>query len=259
MREPRPSAGVVAVVPVFNEAATVAAVVGAVGRVCPVVVVDDGSTDGSAERARAAGALVVTHGRRRGKGAALRAGFAAALAMGARAVVTVDGDGQHDGADLPRLLAAAAASPEALVLGDRLAGRGDPVPLLRRLAIGVADRVLGWLTGTRLRDSQCGLRVYPARFLRAVPLREEGFVLETEALVIAVRAGHPVVSVPVRARYPAARAGRFRALADTGRIAWYLTRVAVGEALRRLGPATTPVPAVATGPSAPRRAAGRGR
>lgn len=255
----RPGAGVVAVVPVFNEAATVAAVVAAVGRVCPVVVVDDGSTDGSAERARTAGAHVVVYGRRRGKGAALRAGFAAALAMGARAVVTVDGDGQHDAADLPRLLAAAAASPDALVLGDRLAGRGDPVPFRRRLAIGVADRVVGWLTGTRPRDTQCGFRVYPARFLRAVPLREEGFVLETEAVVAAVRAGCPVMSVPVRARYPAARAGRFRALADTGRIAWYLTRVAAGEALRRLRPATTPVPAVAGGPPSSRRGAGRGQ
>src|SRR5688500_13418984 len=118
MPGPRPEGGavtgVVAVVPVFNEAETVGGVVGGLARVCSVIVVDDGSTDGSGARAAAAGAAVVRTARRGGKGAALRAGFAAALRMRAAAVATLDGDGQHDPAELPRLLAAARRVPEAL-------------------------------------------------------------------------------------------------------------------------------------------------
>lgn len=225
--------GLVAVVPVFNEAATVGRVVRQLRRVCPVIVVDDGSTDDGAARAAAAGASrVVRTPRRAGKGAALRAGFAAALGMGATAVATLDGDGQHDPADLPRLIAAAHRAPRALVVGDRLGGRGgDRIPVLRLGAIRISDRALAWVTRTTLKDTQCGFRIYPAVLLGAITLREGGFVLETEALVRTVQAGYPVISVPVRAIYPPDRAGRFRAVADGARIARYL----LGEFRRGVG------------------------
>jgi glycosyltransferase involved in cell wall biosynthesis len=171
---------------------------------------------------------------RAGKGAALRVGFAAALRRGADLIATLDGDGQHDPAELPRLLAAARKAPGALVVGDRLTVRGDPIPGLRLGAIRVADGVLGWLTRVRVHDSQCGFRLYPATLLRALSLREGGFVLETEALVGAARLGHPVVSVPVRAIYPAGRASRFRALSDGARIGCFLARAALREAPGRL-------------------------
>jgi glycosyltransferase involved in cell wall biosynthesis len=235
---------VVAVVPAYDEAPTIGAVVRGVRAACPgvtVVVVDDGSADGTARTAAAAGAdRVLRTPRHAGKAEALRAGFAAALAAGADVVATLDGDGQHDPADLPRLLAAARGAPGALVLGDRLgAGVGDPIPGARLRAIQSADRVLRWLLGVPLRDSQCGLRCYPAALLRRLSLREAGFVIETEALVGAARLGHPLVSVPVRSIYPPGRASRFRALGDTARIGWYLTRAAIGEVGHRLlhGPA----------------------
>ncbi len=228
-----------AVVPAFNEAPTVGAVVAALREVCPVIVVDDGSTDATGARALAAGATrVIMRARRGGKGAALRGGFAEALRLGARAVATLDGDGQHDPADLPRLLAAARSSPRALVLGNRLAREdGARIPAARRGAIRLADRVVRWLTGAAIRDTQCGFRVYPAAFLRAAALREEGFVLETEALVGAVRLGYPLVSVPVRAIYPPGRRSRFRALGDGLRIGWYLTRQLAMSGPARLAPA----------------------
>lgn len=228
--------GVVAVVPVFNEAATVGAVVRRLREVCPVIVVDDASTDGSGAKAAAVGAAcVLRNPRRAGKGAALRWGFAEALRRDATAVATLDGDGQHDPRDLPRLLAAAREAPQALVVGDRLARPdGDRIPATRLGAIRVADWCLRRLTRAGIRDTQCGLRVYPAAFLRAVSLREEGFVLETEALVRAARAGYGVVSVPVRRIYPPGRASRFRALADGGRIGWYLARESLREVGRRL-------------------------
>jgi glycosyltransferase involved in cell wall biosynthesis len=235
-RTPASPSVVVAVIPVFNEAATVAGVVTRLRDLCPVIVVDDASTDTSAVRAAAAGAsCVIRTGRRTGKGGALRAGFAEALRRDAGAVVTVDGDGQHDPGDLPRLLAAARRAPGALVVGDRLRCRGgDRIPRVRRLAIRAADRFVRWLTRTPICDTQCGFRVYPAAFLRAVALREEGFVLETEALVGAARRGHALVSVPVRAIYPPGRASRFRALADGVQIGRYIAREVLREAPRRL-------------------------
>jgi glycosyltransferase involved in cell wall biosynthesis len=224
---------VMAVVPAYDEAPTIGAVVRGVREACPevvVVVVDDGSTDGTARTAVAAGAdrvLRSTH--RAGKAAALRAGFAAALAAGADVVATLDGDGQHDPTDLSRLLAVARGVPGALVLGDRLVAGGDPIPGSRLRAIQAADRVLRWLLGVPLRDSQCGLRCYPAALLRRLSLREPRFVVETEALVGAARLGHPLVSVPVRSIYPTGRTSRFRALGDGARVAWYLARLVVQE------------------------------
>jgi glycosyltransferase involved in cell wall biosynthesis len=226
----------IAVVPVFNEADTVGRVVRQLRRVCPVIVVDDGSTDGGGARAAAAGATrVLHHAERAGKGAALRAGFQAALGMGAAAVATLDGDGQHDPADLPQLIAAARRSPRALIMGDRVSRRrGDRIPVVRLGAIRLSDRALRWLTGWAVKDSQCGFRIYPAPLLEVIPLREEGFVLETAVLVRAVRAGYALVSVPVRAIYPPGRAGRFRAVSDGVRIGWYVLREASRELAARV-------------------------
>lgn len=226
MRPDDASAGTWAVVPVFDEAPTIAAVVHALRALCPVIVVDDASTDGSGERARAAGATrVVRHARRSGKGGALRTGFSVALGAGAERVATLDGDGQHDPADLGRLLRAARRLPRALVLGNRLDDPGgDAMPPLRRLAVEAADRAVSRVGGVRVRDSQCGFRIYPAGLLAEVGIAHGGFVLETAILVRAVRAGYPLVSVPVRRLYPPGRVSRFRPVADAARIGWFLVR-----------------------------------
>jgi hypothetical protein len=140
--------------------------------------------------------------------------------------MTLDGDGQHDPADVPRLRAAHRQTPDALILGDRFApGAGDPIPTLRRLAIRAADRALGSIVPGPVSDSQCGFRIYPGSFLRDVMLREGRFVLETEAVVQAARAGYRLVSVPIRSVYPPGRQSRFHAVTDVARIAWYLARV----------------------------------
>jgi glycosyltransferase involved in cell wall biosynthesis len=230
------SRDLVVVIPIFNEAATVGGLICRLRRLAPVVVVDDGSTDEGATRALAAGAArVIRRARREGKGAALKAGFAEALRMGAAAVATLDGDGQHDPSDLPRLAAASRRAPRALILGDRLTAAWPAQgPRARLAAVRLADRAVRWITGTRIRDSQCGFRIYPAPLLQAVPLREERFVLETEVLIAAARGGHELRSVPVRPIYFEGRESRFRPWSDGSRIAWYLAREATRELGRRL-------------------------
>ncbi len=218
------------VVPAFEEAATVGRVVEAARAHGPVLVVDDGSRDATAAVARAAGAEVIRHPRRLGKGQALRTGIAAARARGAALVATLDGDGQHDPADLPALLAAAREGPRAVVVGSRVTGRaGGGVPAGRLNAIRVASFFLSWVTGLRLHDTQSGFRVYPLALFDEARTRRGGFVFETEVLVAAAARGYAVREVPVRVVPRAARRSRFRPLADGGAIGAYLARQALGR------------------------------
>ena len=214
------------VIPVYNEAGTIGAVVRGAARHGDVLVVDDGSTDGSSEAAARAGADVIRVERRGGKGAALRRGLAEALARDAQRVVTMDGDGQHDPDDLPRLLAAAGHAPDALVIGGRLGGLGRravvPLPSGRVAAIRVAGFFINWLTGAPVSDTQSGLRVYPAGLIACVRPHGEGFVLESEMLLEAAARGWRLVEVPVAAIHFAERRSRFRPVRDGTAVGAYL-------------------------------------
>ena len=156
------------VIPAFNEAPSLGDVVSRARRHGAVLVVDDGSSDGSGAVASAAGADVLRLHRRRGKGEALRLGFREALAKGVDRVITLDGDGQHDPGDIPRLLQAAAESPHALVIGGRLTwtAADEIMPPGRLAALRVAGFFINWLTGVSVADTQSGFRVYPAEFAR---------------------------------------------------------------------------------------------
>lgn len=219
------------VVPVFDEARTVGDVVRAARRHGPVLVVDDGSRDDSAVVAGAAGAEVLRHPRRLGKGQALRTGLAAARQRGATHVVTLDGDGQHAPDDLPALLCAARDAPDAIIVGSRLraAGAAEGLPPGRLNAIHVAGFFVNWASGLHLADTQSGFRVYPLAALDRLNLRRGGFVLETEVLVAAAARDVPVKDVPVTVIPRAGRRSRFRPLADGIAIGAYLA----GQTLAR--------------------------
>ena len=184
----------VIVIPVFDEAATVGRVVAAACAHGPVVVVDDGSRDESAGVAVRAGAEVLRHGRRLGKAQARLSGIAAARRRGAALIVTLDGDGQHDPAAIPALLAAARAAPRTVIVGNRLAGPGT-LPVARRNAIRVASFFAGWTSGLSVRDSQSGFRVYPLALFDEVRPRRGGFVFETEILLAAAARGWAVEEI----------------------------------------------------------------
>ena len=225
------SASVAIVIPALDEALAIREVAtDALALGYPVFVVDDGSRDGTAAAIADLPVTVIRHDATQGKGQSLKDGFAAAFAQGATAVVTLDGDGQHAAADVPRLVAAHAQSPRALVLCARTR-RAGPRPLLRHFANGFADFWISWACGLRVLDSQCGQRLYPRVLVESIALPASGgFTFESEVLIEAARAGFPIAGVPILARYHAGRRpSHFRPFADIGKI----TRMVAGKILRR--------------------------
>ncbi|KRD76924.1 glycosyltransferase family 2 protein [Lysobacter sp. Root983] len=227
MTEPgRPERDNVAVViPALNESLRIReTVIGALAHCPNVIVIDDGSDDGTAECIADLPATVLRHPRRMGKGASLRDGFREALRRGYAGVLTLDGDGQHDPADLPRLLASAQRHPGCIVIGARLRKRAS-APVYRRLANEFGDWGIGWGCGYRIADSQSGQRYYPAAVCALDEVPGEDFVFEAQILISAARRlGTGVVSVPIESRYQQAndevrfRKSHFRPLRDLYRI-----------------------------------------
>jgi len=205
-----------AIVPAYETAGLVGEVVRGVLRRLPrAIVVDDGSRDGTAEEARAAGAEVVRHERNLGKGAAIRTGLLRAAAEGHDVAVTIDSDAQHDPDDLPAVLAP--ADPHALVLGVRdLAAAG--APRANRMSNAISNFFISRFAGMTLPDTQCGFRRYPVHETLALGLRGTGYEMEAEAILRARRARWPIVSVPIHVRYPAKRVTHFRIARDVPRI-----------------------------------------
>jgi glycosyltransferase involved in cell wall biosynthesis len=192
------------VLPAFNEEEAVAEVVHEVLGNLPGVhclVVDDGSSDSTAEVASAAGAMVASMPFNLGVGGAMRLGFRYALEQGFENVVQIDADGQHDPADVAALLAHLESYD--IVIGSRFAGRGDyDVHGPRKWAMSTMSRVLSRIAGARLSDTTSGFK---ANGPRAVRLFAKTFPAEylgdtVEALVIAARAGCRITQVPVSMR-----------------------------------------------------------
>src|ERR1700677_1730945 len=151
------------VIPAYQEAATIGAIVAgcrAADCVLDVIVVDDGSTDATADHARSAGARVLRNDRNQGKGASLARGFAAAMELDAGWVVTLDGDGQHRPDDLVQVFARARETPDRIIIGSRRAD-GHAAPRARYIANRVADFWVSLASGHAVDDSQSGFRVYP--------------------------------------------------------------------------------------------------
>jgi len=218
---------VLAVIPAYNEAATVRDVASrTLGQLKDVIVVDDGSTDGTAAALAGLPVTLVSNPANLGKGASLWRGFAAAIAAGADAVVTLDADGQHCPEDIPRLLAAAAEHPGRIVIGARLWDR-DKVPGLRYFGNRFANFWVAWAAGAPVADSQSGFRLYPAAVLKHVNVFHgpgARFAFESEMLIEAGRAGVRTCAVPIAALYPAnARASHYRSAVDTARIVRMIT------------------------------------
>ena len=204
-----------ALIAAFNEEAHVADVVkGTALHASPVVVVDDGSTDGTAARARDAGALVIRHDRNLGKGRAIRTGLEYALTQDRSHVLFLDADLQHDAAEIPRLVARAEQGRGDFVLGEREL-RKNAMPATRFYANVVGSAILSRFIGANVADSQSGFRLIRADLLRRVRLTGTGYEIETEMLIKLVRAGAAVERVAVRRLQYEGAQSKIRPFRDT--------------------------------------------
>ncbi|HEY2409075.1 MAG TPA: glycosyltransferase family 2 protein [Polyangiaceae bacterium] len=187
---------------------------------CLLCVVDDGSSDRTAEQARAAGAELVQHVRNLGKGAALSTGFRRLQELGAETVVAVDADGQHP-PEQAVMLAQHPAPASALLLGVRdLEAAG--APRMNRFSNRFSNRFLSWASGHALADTQCGLRRYPLVTTIELGVRAAGYGFEAEVILRALRRGLSIVEVPVTVIYPppSERVSHFHAVRDPAKIVY---------------------------------------
>lgn len=219
------SASLVCVIPAYDAEGTVARVIAALreslGQVI-VVGVDDGSVDRTGEVLRAHCDRAIAFPDNRGKGAALRAGFLEALAMGGEAVLTIDADGQHDPACAPRLVDALGDAD--LVIGSRV--RAGTMPVRRRITNALSAAAARRLGGCSVADPQSGFRAMRASVLRAIRAVGDRYEYETDFLIRAARAGFRIASVPVPTIY--GPPSHFRELRDGLRVVATFCRHARG-------------------------------
>jgi glycosyltransferase involved in cell wall biosynthesis len=214
-----------AVIPCFNEAAGIGEVVARVrGHLPKVIVMDDGSTDATVDRARAAGAEVIRFNKNCGKGLALQAGWRRAHELGFTWMLMLDGDGQHSADDIPKFFVRAGKNACSLVVGNRM-GDCTAMPFLRHTVNRWMSRRISRMTGVVLPDSQCGFRLAHLETLLNLPIRAHRFEIESAMLLAFYRAGRSIEFVPVQTLYHNT-VSKINPLTDTFR--WLRWRFAQG-------------------------------
>jgi glycosyltransferase involved in cell wall biosynthesis len=169
-----------------------------------VILVDDGSQDGTAEAVKDLPITLIRKDRNGGKASALLLGFGRALEEGAAAVITLDADGQHFPEEIPLFLQAFQKHPDHVIVGSRLWNRAA-VPGIRYWANRFATFWVSWASGVNLQDAQSGFRLYPGALLKSVSAghgTQQGFTFESEFLINAARAGCGISFVNIRVVYP---------------------------------------------------------
>ena len=200
---------VVAAIPCFNEQQFIGDVVSkARNHVDLVIVIDDGSSDDTAKVAQAAGAEVIRHEARQGAGAATKSGFEAAKKNNADVLVTLDGDGQHDPNDIPRLLNPILDGEADLVIGSRFLIPSSPdirfktnAPRYRKFGINIITWLYNLGSSTKVSDSQSCFRAHSQRIIDAINITEDGFGFSVQVLIQARRKGFAIKEVPISCLY----------------------------------------------------------
>ena len=217
---------VVAVMPAFQEEPRIAeAVFGVKQLISTVIVVDDGSTDQTGQKAKDAGAIVLRHVINRGQGAALKTGSLAALALGADIVVHVDADGQHDPEFLPTLIEPIERGEADVVFGSRFLGvEALDMPPLRRTVLLAGKLFSTYVLGIpyRVTDSQAGLRAVSSAAARRIDFRQDGKAHCSEILRSVTRSDLRWREIPIRVRYTSETLAKGNKTSDAFRIVWEL-------------------------------------
>ena len=202
---------IVALIPTYNEIEYIAEVVQRTRTHLPVVVIDDGSTDGSGAAAAEAGATVLRHAENRGKGAALATGIGWALEHGCEAAVTLDADAQHDPDEIPAFLEAYRRDLADMIIGRR---NFSQMPFRNQLGNRLGNWILSWALRRHIPDNQCGFRLLNHRAMETLRFSTTGFEFEVEMIVQAIIAGLRMAWVPIRTIY-AGESSHFRPFWDS--------------------------------------------
>jgi glycosyltransferase involved in cell wall biosynthesis len=210
---------IAAVIPAFQAEPWIGQVASLTLEIVPdVLVVSDGSVDGTADRARETGAEVMALPFNQGKGAALRHAFDSLFQRGFEAVVTLDADGQHVPGDIPKLIDAWRHGAD-LVLGSREHAFAE-MCRLRRTSNWTSSRLISVAAGRRIADVQTGFRIYSRNLIEATGFPESRFDAESAVVVRAARLGFRIAAVPISLKYTDGRAtSHYRPFVDSVRIA----------------------------------------
>ncbi|MHA1594977.1 MAG: glycosyltransferase family 2 protein [Candidatus Baldrarchaeia archaeon] len=210
---------VACVIPAYNEEPNIGHVVKGAKKYCDlVIVVDDGSTDRTSLEAKREGAIVIRHQRNLGKGAALRTGFKSAIEHGADVIVVIDGDGQHDPNEIPKLVQALLNRDADIVIGSRFLKRQlSGMPPQRILSNFLTTTILKLLFGIKITDSQCGFRAFKRTALeKLIDFEDNKYAAETEILINAKRYGFKIIEVGISVKY-GEEESKIRPIRDTVR------------------------------------------
>lgn len=210
------------VIPALNESSTIRDIVTRSLKITSkVIVVDDGSSDGTSLALEGLPVMILQNQTSMGKGASLWRGFQYALELGAERIITLDADGQHLPEEIPRLIQASQEAAHRLIIGARPRDWSQ-IHNPRVLANRVADFWISWASGYWVQDTQSGFRIYPKRLLEKINIKHgkgRGFVFESEVLIKASRLGFESVCVPITSPpSPKSRKSHFRPILDVLRI-----------------------------------------
>ena len=210
-------------IPCHNEAQTIGGIVDKINsRALDVVVVDDGSIDGTGSIAQSKGAHVITIAQRGGKGNAMQKGFDYIVSQGYDALIVMDGDDQHSVDDIPAFIERYKASQASVINGNRMANNKN-MPLVRRVTNWFMSWMVSMICGQKIDDTQCGFRLISCAVLRSIKLTSTNFEIETEILIKASKKGFKIDSVAVQTIYQDEQS-KIHPVKDTIRFFKYLIR-----------------------------------
>jgi glycosyltransferase involved in cell wall biosynthesis len=211
---------ILVLIPAYNEAKRIEPVITGARNYLPVCVIDDGSSDNTSQVAEQAGAQVIAQQPNQGKGAALKAGFRHAIEQGFDASLTLDADGQHDPAEIPKFIQAFREHQADLIIGAR---DFKDMPPVRRTANWLGKGFFSWAVGRTIPDNQSGYRLIGRRLMQdMLDSQQEGFEFEVEMIVTCVQRGYDLDWVKIRTIY----AGESSHINPVKHLVNYLTLVA---------------------------------
>lgn len=196
---------VIAAIPAFNEEIAIGSIVLRARKYADeVVVVNDGSTDHTADVVGLAGAEMIVHEKNSGYGAAIKTCFCAAREKNADVMIIIDADGQHDPEDIPRLIAETLTSGSDIVIGSRFVngnGKNQKIPMYRKFGMKVLDVATNAGTGLKVSDSQSGFRAYSRNAINNLNLENADMGIGSEILFKAAENNLKITEVPIKVRY----------------------------------------------------------